>query len=68
MPKFKATDVVFLIALLWVFMPSSAYAYLDPGTGSYVVQVIVASVLGAGFFLKSSWKNISYKIGRIFSK
>jgi hypothetical protein len=26
--------------------------YIDPGSGSYLVQVIIAAVLGAFFFLK----------------
>jgi hypothetical protein len=33
--------------------------YIDPGSGSYLVQVIVAAVLGIGFFFKN--------IGRFFS-
>lgn len=32
--------------------------YIDPGSGSYLVQVIIAAVLGIGFFFKN--------IGRFF--
>ncbi len=38
--------------------PSIAYAYLDPGTGSYVFQVLVGTLFGAMFAIKMFWRNI----------
>lgn len=38
--------------------------YIDPGSGSYLVQVIIAAVLGIGFFFKNIWayiKSIFYR-------
>jgi len=32
--------------------------YIDPGSGSYLVQMIVAAVLGASFFFKNLWLKI----------
>ena len=29
--------------------------YIDPGSGSYLVQVIIAGVLGALFYFKGLW-------------
>ncbi|HEY9361856.1 MAG TPA: hypothetical protein VIQ00_01240 [Chitinophagaceae bacterium] len=29
--------------------------YIDPGSGSYLIQVIIAAVLGIGFFFKNIW-------------
>jgi hypothetical protein len=29
------------------------FLYIDPGSGSYLVQVIVAGVLGAAFYFKA---------------
>jgi hypothetical protein len=29
--------------------------YIDPGSGSYLVQVIIAAVLGVLFYFKSGW-------------
>jgi type IV secretory pathway VirB3-like protein len=34
------------------------FLYIDPGSGSYLVQAIIAAVLGAGFFFKSFWVKI----------
>ena len=32
--------------------------YIDPGSGSYLIQAIVAGVLGAAFWIKMSWHRI----------
>jgi len=34
--------------------------YVDPGSGSYLLQVIIAAILGAGFVLKTWWWKIRY--------
>jgi hypothetical protein len=32
--------------------------YLDPGSGSFILQVLLASLLGAGFAIKVYWNKI----------
>jgi len=39
-------------------------AYLDPGSGSFILQVLVASLVGIGFVLRGYWS----KITNIFRK
>jgi hypothetical protein len=39
--------------LLAVSVPENAHAYLDPGTGSVILQVVAAGVLGALFTFKN---------------
>ena len=56
------------LALLVAAMPGTAHAYLDPGTGSMVLQVIVAGVLGALFTFKSYLRAIVSSVGRLFGK
>jgi hypothetical protein len=34
-------------------LPSSAAAYIDPGTGTMLIQVIAAAIFGALFTIKS---------------
>lgn len=43
--KFKLLGI---IAIVVVINPQGAFAYLDPGTGSMIMQVIAASIVGAG--------------------
>lgn len=33
-------------------------AYLDPGSGSLIIQMLVAGLLGAGMLLRSQWNKI----------
>jgi hypothetical protein len=31
------------------------FLYIDPGSGSYIIQMIIAAVLGVSFFFKNFW-------------
>lgn len=43
-------------ALLLVVPPASAY--VDPGTGSLVVQTLVAGSMAAGLVIKTQWRRL----------
>ena len=45
-----------ILALLGA--PRDAAAYLDPATGSAVIQMVVAGVMGALFMLKLYWRKL----------
>lgn len=53
-----------LFTIMLFTVPQHAQAYLDPGTGSMILQGIVAAVAVVGFTLKNYW----YKIRAIFGK
>jgi hypothetical protein len=57
-----------LITTIVAMVPTEAHAYLDPGTGSMVLQVIVAGILGAMFTFKSYVRAIISSITGIFKK
>jgi len=42
--------------------------YIDPGSGSYLVQAIVAAVLGVAFFFKNIAAYIRHWWYRLFKK
>jgi len=48
----------YLFLFFFCFLPGKAYAYIDPGTGSYVIQIIIAAALGVLFTIKSFWSRI----------
>jgi hypothetical protein len=37
------------------------HAYLDPGTGSIIIQVAIAALVGGGILLRTFWKKIFKK-------
>lgn len=49
----------FLMLLLYLAFPPPAYAYLDPGTGSYIFQLLIAGLAGSLFLVKIYWKRIA---------
>jgi hypothetical protein len=38
--------------------------YLDPGSGSILIQMIIAAILGAGVLVRSQWSRIKKWLGR----
>lgn len=57
-----------MVIVYLLLFPKPAYAYLDPGTGSYIFQFLIAFFFGAIFALKLFWKNIKETIRKIFRK
>jgi hypothetical protein len=57
----------YLLVLLLLF-PSVAYAYVDVGAGSIIVQVAISGVLGALFWIKMYWRRIVQFAKRMISK
>lgn len=54
-----------IVALALISFPSKAFGYIDPGSGSYLLQIVVTGALGVGFAVKSFWSQIkSYVRGR----
>ena len=56
MRKLITTFVLFCL-LSAAFAPS-AHAYIDMGTGSYVLQVVLAGLLSVGVALRMFWGRI----------
>jgi hypothetical protein len=47
---------------------TSPHAYLDPGSGSYIIQILLATLLGGLFLVKVYWQKIVAFVQGIFSK
>ncbi len=47
-----------------VLFPRAAYAYLDPGTGAMLLQVIVGGLAAAGMILSLYWRKIKSFLAR----
>lgn len=44
--------------VLLMSMSEPAYAYLDPGTGSILIQGLLAAIAGAAMTIKLYWRRI----------
>lgn len=43
-------------------------AYLDPGTGSIIIQAVVGAAAGIAIFGRKFFGNITHKVRSIFSR
>ncbi len=62
MTRGNRTSNIAFVTLLLLTTAGSAHAYLDPGTGSFAIQVLVASAVGALFAVKRFWGAITTAI------
>ena len=53
-----------VLIIFFGILPAPSHAYLDPGTGSYLLQILSAGILGALFIIKTYW----HKIKKFFVK
>ena len=57
--KTRLAVALFLAAWIAAFISvRPAYAYLDPGTGSFLFQLIIGAAAAGLFLLKVYWKKV----------
>ena len=64
-------QLIFAIIIFCLFslvFPRASYAYLDPGSGSYFLQIIIGVFLGAAFTIKLYWRRILAFFSNLFSR
>ena len=62
--KFKKILLIFIF-----FVPSvNAYAYLDPGTGSLILQALLGALAAIGAYITLYWRKFKNLINKIFQK
>lgn len=57
-----------LVLVIFFVIPEPVYGYLDPGTGSYIFQIVVASLLAGGYFFKDKVGFVIKSIKSLFKK
>ena len=68
MKKIRFDLVILLIILLLTVSTKPAHAYLDPGSGSYIIQLIIAGGVGALFGVKTFWHQIKNFFTSLFRR
>ena len=57
-----------LTIVVQMFFLQNAFAYLDPGTGSYIFQVLIAVFIGGLYTIKIYWQKIKDFFSRHFPR
>lgn len=60
--------LVSLTVFFFLSCPTLSHAYLDPGTGSYVLQIFLGIFLAGLFYIKTIWHKIKNVFSNIFNK
>lgn len=66
--KINLIDFVCIISLLILLSAETTYAYLDPGTGSYIIQVSIAMIFGALFAIRIFWTKVKLFFLNLFKR
>ncbi len=65
----QSSLVALALLITAISIPSAAHAYVDPGTGSYFLQILIAGLLGAAFAVKLYWRKIkNFLAGSVFGR
>jgi hypothetical protein len=54
--------------LIFTFIPATAYAYFDPGSGAVLLQVMIAAVLGIFFRIRGWLSSLLRKLTNMFRR
>jgi len=57
-------QLLFITVAWTLIFVRPAHAYLDPATGSIVLQAVLAGIAGAALVLKTFWHRIKGLLGR----
>ena len=49
---------IFIVLFLSLIAPSAAYAYLDPGSGSMLLQLVLGGLAGLAVIAKLYWHRL----------
>ena len=58
----------FFVAIIALTVPNVAHAYLDPGSVSYVTQILIALLIGGLVAMKMFWAKIKVFLSNLFNK
>jgi len=61
----SSVSLSIFVVLSILCIPSKAYAYFDPGTGSMILQSLIAGLMGVLFTIKIYWTRIKNFLFRL---
>ncbi|MDY6913383.1 MAG: hypothetical protein SVT52_02855 [Planctomycetota bacterium] len=62
------SGLVTLALLVLLIFARPAYGYIDPGTGSFVIQVLLGTALGCLLAVKMFWRQLKGFVKRLFGR
>lgn len=56
------------VSVVCIICTGPVHAYIDPGTGSYLLQVLAAGLFAAVFTIGVFWKKVKAGIASVFCR
>ena len=63
-----ALSLALIIAFTWSFSTKPAYAYIDAGTGSFLIQALLASLFASLFAIKMFWHRLTTGVSVVLAR
>lgn len=57
-----------IILICLILLPTKAFSYFDPGSGSYIIQLIIAFIASCYFFITNPIQSIKNFINKFKKK
>jgi len=65
----KSLGIFILVLFCYLLFPDEAQAfYIDPGTGSLIIQVLLGFLVGGLVALKIFWASVSERLRKFFGR
>lgn len=68
MNRFSVIPIASILLIFTGTTISDAYAYIDPGSGSIIIQGIIGALVGVGITIRVYWAKIKMSLENKFSK
>lgn len=64
----RRSSLLIAFILVAIVFPRPAWAYLDPGAGSYLLQIAIGLFLGGLWGLKMGWRRFRDAVSNRFAR
>lgn len=64
----KIRCILLFFGVICFLFPVRIHAYIDPGTGSYILQLLLAAFIGVSVGIRIFWKKIKTFCSGLFHK
>lgn len=62
------TKKSFVLLAIFLGVTTRCFGYIDPGTGSYLIQILIAAFVGLSLGIRIFWNKIKSIWGKLFSR
>ena len=68
MTRTSRRSVLAALLVAGLGLAQSAWAYLDPGSGSFILNAILTALIGSALAIKMFWQRVKAFFARLFSR